>query len=175
MTKSLITKLALCAAIAVSSGATLGCRADVHDNTADVHDNTANIDDAAIEFNADVDVDAIQPSESVHVSVTAENVFLVEPDQEPPPDRVMVAGHFQFYLDTTSSEPLLITASKSVDVPIPSTATPGDHKLICRVHKHDGSPTSATFEISIKVSGSVTTGGQAGSGSTTDTNAGTSG
>ena len=106
--------------------------------------------------------------------MTAENVFLIEPDQEPPPDRVEVAGHFQFYLDTTSSEPLLITASKTASVPIPATATPGDHKLICRVHKHDGTPTSATFEISIKISGSVTT-GEAGSGATTDTNAGTSG
>ena len=102
--------------------------------------------------------------------MTAENVFLIEPDQEPPPDRVEVAGHFQFYLDTTSSEPLLITASKTASVPIPATATPGDHKLICRVHKHDGTPTSATFEISIKISGSVTT-GEAGSGATTDTNA----
>ena len=174
MTKPFIAKLVLCAAIAVSGGASLACRADVHDNTADVHDNTANIDDAAIEFSADVDVDAVKPSDSVSVTVTAENVFLIEPDQEPPPDRVEVAGHFQFYLDTTSSEPLLITASKTASVPIPATATPGDHKLICRVHKHDGTPTSATFEISIKISGSVTT-GEAGSGATTDTNAGTSG
>ena len=166
---SLTTKLALYGAIAISSVSTFGCTADVHDNTADVHDNTANIDDVAVEFDADVDVDAVEPSESVHVTVAAENVFLIDPSEEPPPDRVMVAGHFQFYLDTTSSEPLLVTASKSVDVPIPSTATAGDHKLICRVHKHDGTPTEATFELDITIKASVSTGGEAGSGSTTDT------
>ena len=168
---SLTNKLVLCSAIALSSASTLGCTADVHDNTADVHDNTANIDDVAVEFEADVDVDAVEPSKSVHVTVAAENVFLIDPSEEPPPDRVMVAGHFQFYLDSTSSEPLLVTASKSVDVPIPATATAGDHKIICRVHKHDGSATSATFELDIKIKASVSTSGEAGSGSTTDTDA----
>jgi hypothetical protein len=121
-----------------------------------------------------VDVDAVEPNDSVHVTVAAENVFLIEPSEEPPPDRAKVAGHFQFYLDSTSSEPVLITASTSVDVPIPSTATEGDHKLICRVHKHDGSATDATFELDIKIKASVSTSGEAGGGSTTDT-AGTGG
>jgi hypothetical protein len=169
-----IKKSLLCTTLAIFGATTYGCEADVHDNTLDVHDNNANIDDAAIELETDVDVDAVEPSSSVSVTVSAESVFLVEPDSEPPPDRVNVAGHFRFYLDSTSSEPLLITASKSVSVPIPANATPGDHKLICRVHKHDGTPTDATFELDIKISGSVETGGEAGSGSTTDT-AGTTG
>jgi hypothetical protein len=174
MKKHSITKLVLCALLAGSSGALLGCNPDVHDNTLDVHDNTANISDAKVQFDTDVDVDQVMASDSVHVNVSAENVFLIDPDEDPPSDRVKVAGHFEFFLDSTSSAPLLVTASESVDVPIPADATPGDHKLICQIFKHDGTPTTATFELAIKISGSVTS-GSAGSGTTGSETAGSGG
>lgn len=154
--KTLFTNLALSGAIAAWGGM-LGCTADIHDNTLDVHDNNATIDDAAVEFDTDVDVDNVQANAGVRVNLVAENVFLIDPGSEPPPDRVMVSGHFRFYLDNTSGEPLLITASKSVDVPIPASVAAGNHKLICRIHKHDGTATEAIFEIDITVVASIDT------------------
>src|ERR1051325_3633573 len=79
------------------------CKADVHDNTLDVHDNTANIDNAQVEFDTDVDMDNVTAGQTVHVTLKAEDVFLIDPSETPPPDRVNVAGHFEFFLDSTSS------------------------------------------------------------------------
>lgn len=135
-----------------------GCTADIHDNTVDVHDNNANIEEAEVELSTDVDTDNVQASQTVHVEIAAHDVFLIDPSSEPPPDRVEVAGHFQFYFDTMSAEPLLVTAEKSVDVTIPADAAMGNHKLICRIHKHDGTPTEATFELDVNVTATVTTG-----------------
>jgi len=156
--RGFISRVALCGASIVCVVGTGACTADVHDNTMDVHDNNANIEDAAVEFETDVDTDNVQPAQEVHVVIVAENVFLVDPAQDPPPDRVEVAGHFQFYFDSMTAEPILITAEKAVDVTIPASATPGAHKLMCRVHKHDGTPTEATFEIDVTVTATVTSG-----------------
>lgn len=133
-----------------------GCSADIHDNTVDVRDNTANIEDAEVEMSTDVDVDNVQQNQSIQVQLVAQDVYLIEPSATPPADRVEVAGHFQFYFDSLSSEPVLITASKTVSITVPS-GMEGDHKLICRVHKHDGTPTEATFEIDLKITATVTT------------------
>jgi len=156
--RSFISRLALFGASATCVVAGTACTADVHDNTVDVHDNNANIDDAKVEFETDADVTNVQTSQAVHVEIVAEDVFLIAPTETPPPDRVNVAGHFQFYFDSMSSTPILITAEKSVDVMIPATATPGPHKLICRVHKHDGTPTQGTFELEVTVKATVTGG-----------------
>jgi hypothetical protein len=156
--RSFISRLALFGVSATCAVAATACTADVHDNTVDVHDNNANIDDAKVEFETDADVTNVQASQSVHVEIAAEDVFLIEPSETPPADRVKVAGHFQFYFDSMSSTPILITAEKSVDVMIPAAATAGPHKLICRVHKHDGTPTEATFELEVTVKATVTSG-----------------
>jgi len=154
--RGFISRVALCGASMACVVATGACTADVHDNTMDVHDNNANIDDAAVEF--DTDVDTVPAGQAVHVVIIAENVFPVDPAMDPPPDRVQVAGHFQFYFDTMTAEPILVTAEKEVDVMIPPAATPGAHKLICRVHKHDGTPTEATFEFDLTINATVTSG-----------------
>lgn len=133
----------------------LACTANIHDNTADIHDNNANIEDAEVEMSTDADVENVQPAQSVRLEIVAQDVYLIDPSETPPADRVKVAGHFRIYFDDMSAEPLLITAEKSVTVNLPETATAGDHKLICRVHKHDGTPTEATFELDVKVSVSV--------------------
>ncbi len=156
--KQKIATLALLGTSAFCSVNLLACSADVHDNTLDVHDNTANIDDAKVEFETADDVSALAPGQAVPVTIQAENVYLIDPSETPPPDRVMVAGHFQFYLDDLSTTPILITAEESVNVTIPASAPPGDHKLLCRVHKHDGTPTDATFEMDITVQASASTG-----------------
>jgi hypothetical protein len=156
--RSFISKVALFGASAVYVVGATACTADVHDNTFDVHDNNANIDDAKVEFETDSDVNNVQQSQSVPVVIVAEDVFLVEPTETPPADRASVAGHFRFYFDSMSSEPILVTAQKSVNVTIPATAAPGPHKLICRIHKHDGTPTQATFELGVTVTATVTSG-----------------
>lgn len=145
-------------ALAVSMLGLPACSADVHDNTLDVHDNTANIDDAKVEFETSTNVDDVQASEQVPVTIQAENVYLIDPSETPPPDRVKVAGHFQFYWDNMDGSPILVTAEESVSVQVPADAQPGDHKLLCRVHKHDGTPTEATFELDLTVKATVTSG-----------------
>jgi hypothetical protein len=141
-----------CAGLGITSA---GCNADIHDNTADVHDNTANIDDAQVEMSTDADPDNVQPGQTVPVTVVAQDVFLISPSATPPSDQTAVAGHLQVYFDDMSTTPLLVTAEKSFSVTIPADAPMGDHKLICRVHKHDGTPTQATFELDIKVTAKV--------------------
>lgn len=152
--RSTILKLALAGACALST-LPMACSADIHDNTAEVRDNTVNIKDARVEFTTSIDRQNVQSGQAVPFTVVAQDVFLIEPSQVPPPDRAMVAGHFRFYFDSTESEPILITAQTNVMVTVPADATPGDHKVICRVHKHDGTPTTATFELSVKVTAKV--------------------
>jgi hypothetical protein len=149
------TNLVRLAFISVCAVAPFACTADIHDNTADIHDNEANIDDAQVEMETDANVEEVKPSQVVQLQINAQDVFLIDPSETPPSDRVEVAGHFRIYFDNMSSEPILITAEKNVSVTLPATATAGDHKLICRVHKHDGTPTEATFELDLKVVVSV--------------------
>jgi hypothetical protein len=149
--RMLIAQIALAAAAGALSLTSAGCNADIHDNTADVHDNTANIDDARVEAETSIDTDNVQPGEAMPLVLVAEDVFLIDPASDPPANRVEVAGHFQIYFDNTSSTPLLITAEESFSVTIPASAPAGDHKVICRIHKHDGTPTEATFELNLKV------------------------
>ncbi|MDP2344142.1 MAG: hypothetical protein Q8O67_24505 [Deltaproteobacteria bacterium] len=99
----------------------------------------------------DVDVDNIEQGSDVDVVITAENVFLIDPEEDPPAEHEDDAGHFQIYLDDTDDEPLVITAETNVTVTIPAEVEPGDHKLLCRIHKHNGDPTDVVIEISITV------------------------
>jgi len=142
---------------ALASVGLTGCTADVHDNTLDVHDNNANIDEAKVEMTSSSDMDNVQAGQSVHLELAAEDVFLLDPAGTPPPDRVKVSGHFEIFLDSTSGTALLVTAQESVDVTIPANTTAGDHKLICRVDKHDGTATKATSELDLKVVAKVST------------------
>ena len=127
--------------------------------TANVHDNTINVKDPTVEFNTDVDVENVKPGQAVPIHIKAENIYLVAPDQQPPPDHVADAAYFQIYLDDTGSAPLVVTAQTEVNVTIPKETKEGDHKLLCRVHKHDGTPTEATFEIEITVKAEISTDG----------------
>ena len=147
--RTFILNTALCSVLALSGAS--GCTADIHDNTADVHDNNANIDDASVEIESTTDMDQVTPGQVVHLELKAEDVFLIDPAQTPPTDRVKVAGHFEIFLDSTSGSALLVTAQESVDVTIPASTSMGEHKLLCRIDKHDGTATQATAEISFTV------------------------
>lgn len=119
----------------------------------DVHDNTINIPGASINatVNADVDVMAVTPGQAVPVMITVEKIYLIEPTMTPPPEYKDTAGHVRVYMDDTSKPELLITAQANFTVPIPADTKPGRHKIICRAHKHDGTPTSHRKEIDIEV------------------------
>ena len=119
--------------------------------TADVHDNTANINDAKVKIETTADTDNVTAGSTLHVEVTAEDVYLIEPSMTPPSDRLAVAGHFEFFIDSMSATSVMVTAEESVDVLIPPTTPAGGHKLLCRVDKHDGTPTAATSEIAFTV------------------------
>ena len=152
---------------------------NVHDNTINA---TANIPNATLNVTADTDVNTVMPSQSVPMTVMVTNVTLVEPTATPPAGHDMDAGHFEFHLDDETTPPLLVTAQTQVQVPIPAETKAGPHKIICRLHKHDGTPTVTKFEVDITVKVSVTvtgaggmSGGTGGSGAGGATGAGGSG
>ena len=147
--RNFILNSAVCAALALVGGS--GCRADIHDNTADIHDNNANIENAQVSMESTSDMDNVSAGTSVHLEITAEDVFLIDPSETPTSDRVKVAGHFEIFLDSTSSTALMVTAEESVDVVIPPATPMGKHKLLCRVDKHDGTATKAVSELDLTV------------------------
>ena len=147
--KSIISRTALAIALA-GCAMNYGC-------TANVHDNELNVKDPKISFNTDVDVDNVEQGQSVAVAINAENVTLVAPDAQPPPEHVDDAAYFKIFLDDEDDDPLLITAETKVTVKIPEDTDPGDHKLICRLNKHDGTPTDFVAEIDITVEAKVST------------------
>ena len=132
--------------------AVAACSANIHDNTF-----TANIPNATVNLTTDADVDNVMPDQMVPLVVTVQNVYLVEPSVTPPPEHVADAGHVQIYLDDVATPPLVVTAQVAVAVTIPTHTPAGPHKLVCRVHKHDGTPTSTKFEINITVKVTVGT------------------
>jgi hypothetical protein len=72
---------------------------------------------------------------------------------------VKVAGHFEIFLDSTSGTALMVTAEETIDVMIPASTSMGDHKLLCRVDKHDGTATQATSELKLTVVASASASG----------------
>ena len=138
---------------------------NIHDNTINA---TANIPNATLNVTADTDVNNVMPSQMVPMTVTVTNVTLVEPTATPPAGHEMDAGHLEFHLDDETTPPLLVTAQTQVQVPIPADTKAGPHKIICRLHKHDGTPTVTEFEVEITVTVSVTVTGAGGTGGGTD-------
>ena len=141
--RSLLSRIAIGGALASSAGA-LAC-------TANIHDNTVSIPNATVNMTSSADISNVKPSQPVPVDVKVDNVVLVDPSATPPPNQVNEAGHLEIHMDSEDSPAILITAQTSFSVTIPPATSPGDHKLICRVHKHDGTPTSAESELKITV------------------------
>jgi uncharacterized membrane protein YgcG len=142
-----------------------------------VHDNTITIPNATLNVSTDVDVQNVEPEQSVPMNVNVQGVFLVEPNVEPPPEHKADACHLEFHLDDEANPPVLVTAQTNVSVKVPAETPPGPHKIICRVHKHDGTPTNMKFELDINVKAKVTIGGGTGgsSGGTGGSSGGTGG
>ena len=111
--------------------------------TANIHDNTINVTDPKVSFVTGVNNDDVKPDQDLPMTVTVTNVFLVDPNATPPADHVSDAGHIQVYFDSVNSAPIMITANVNITVRVPAAATKGPHKMICCIHKHDGTPTAA--------------------------------
>ena len=152
--RSVITRVVLVGGLAACLVGT-GCTADVHDNKADIHDNTVNIDNATVQLSSDVDVNNIEQDSAVPCTAKATNVVLVEPTATPPEDQAENAGHLEFFIDSTTSIAVLITAQTTVNVQLPAGLSEGDHKIICQVFKHDGTPTDAKSELKIHVNAKI--------------------
>ena len=140
-----------------------------------VHDNTINIPNATINATADANSTTVAPTQTVPVTVVVQNVYLVDPAVTPPAEHVDDAGHLQIYLDDFNNPPLLITWESMFTVTIPPETKAGSHKLVCRVHKHDGTPTSTVVNVAITVTASVDADGGGDVVTTVDANAGTGG
>lgn len=143
--RTMIRNAALCAAIASGYATANGCTANVHDNAVTV--------DAKLSFkaeNADV-----KPGDSVAVTMNATGVVLVDPNKDPAPADADKAAYFTVYLDDEDSTPLITTAQASAQVTIPAATSSGKHHLICRLHKHDGTPTDQEQSVNIMVSASA--------------------
>jgi hypothetical protein len=137
-------------AVVCSGGALAAC-------TADVHDNTLNVENPKVQISTDVDVSNVHAGQAVAVKIQAENVFPVAPDATPPPEHEKDAVFFKIFLDDTSSQELVVTASLSVSVTIPQATPPGSHKIICKTFAHDGTATDTESTIDINVTAAVTT------------------
>jgi hypothetical protein len=135
--------------------------------TANVHDNVVNAQ-ADLNFKANVDTDDIKPGDSVAVTMNATGVVLVDPNDTPAKGDEDKACFFKVFLDDEDSEPLVATAQTNVQVTIPQETPKGKHHLICRLFKHDDTPTETEQSIDINVSASATVmvngGGAAGGG-----------
>jgi hypothetical protein len=133
------------------------CSAPLAACTANVHDNTLNVENPQVEMTANTDVTNIHPGGSVPLTIKADNVFPVAPNETPPAKHANDAVFFKIFLDDVSSQELVVTASLEVSVTIPTTTPPGDHKLICKTFQHDGAATDSESTVDIKVTASVTT------------------
>ena len=142
----LLPRLALVGSMALAYPS-LGCNGTV-DATVDIH--------ASIHVTTTIDIAHVTPGELVPVTIVVTNVFLVDPAATPPAAHVTDAGHIQVYLDDVSTTPLLITASTTFSVPVPAATSTGSHKFICRVHRHDGTATTTSFELSFTVTATTT-------------------
>src|SRR5579872_4725063 len=145
--RSRVAMLAVRTALAASAPF-VACSADIHGNAVTVNAT------ATVTITSSVDLKNVQPGEAMPVHVAVSNVTLVDPNASPPAT-VTDAAYLAFYLDTTDSAPILLTAQVDVTVTIPSTEPDGDHKLFCRVHKHDGTPTTSVSELDFTIHANV--------------------
>jgi hypothetical protein len=128
-----------------------GCSADIHGNSVGVDVN------ATVMATTSVNVNDVQPGEAMPVQVAVSNVTLVDPNTTPPSTDTN-AAYLQFYIDSTSSQPVFVTAQTSVTITIPPSEPAGGHKLLCQVYKHDGTPTTSMTEIDFTVTATVSVG-----------------
>ncbi len=117
----------------------------------DIQDVTVQLPNAILELTSSADLHNVTVAQPLPVMVDASNVYLVDPGVAPPPEHVADAAHLVFTLDDESSTPLLVTSQTSVDLLLPPGTPDGRHKIICRVHAHDGTPTETTSELDITV------------------------
>jgi hypothetical protein len=141
-----LTHVLLAAAVATAAPL-VACSADIHGNTVDVN--------ATVTATTSVDVSNVQPGQMMPIHVDVQNVVLVDPNTTPTADQAATAAYIEFFLDSTSGAPLLVSAQADVNVTIPASTPPGMHKVLCQVYKHDGTPTNTVSEVDFTVKASA--------------------
>lgn len=117
----------------------------------DIIDNTVQFPDAMLALSTTANAQQVRPGQLFPLTVSVQNITLVEPTGEPPPELAATAAYLVFTLDDESSTPLLATAETDVVVTIPPSTTQGTHTIICRVFQLDGTPTASVDELTIGV------------------------
>jgi hypothetical protein len=117
----------------------------------DIIDPPVEFPGASIELTTPADPANVHPGEDFPLTVTVQNIYLVEPTIEPPLDHLNDAGYLVLTLDDESSTPLLATSQTNVTVTIPPSTTEGTHTIICRVFGWDGTPSDDVDELTIGV------------------------
>jgi hypothetical protein len=128
MTHHLFSRAALI--VAMSAGLVVaGCTADIHDNVVHI--------DATLQMSTDVDVNHLHAGDAVPLTLSGSGL-----DDD---------GHFEFYFDDTDSDAILVSAAMQVSFTIPADAEPGNHGIICRRHKKDGTATDLEFNLAVTI------------------------
>ena len=117
----------------------------------DGSDGARGLPDASLTVMTSADLTDLAPAQSVPMTAAVRNVYLVAPTATPPAAHAGDAGHLEFYFDDEATPALLVTAETSVSFTIPATAAQGPHEIICRVHRHDETPTDVVFVLDVDV------------------------
>jgi hypothetical protein len=124
------------------------------------HGATNDIPNATLDLATDADIDNVVAPANVPITAIVTGVFLVDPDDTPPPEHAADAGYLVFHLDDESRPPLLVTSTTRALVPISASTLVGHHDIICRIYRHDGTPTHTDARLTISAKTTLTTPGE---------------
>ncbi len=177
--RSLVSRITVASALVCGAGV-FACTADIHGNTISIPNATVNMSSTAdtsdvtpneqLPIHCDVQnvmlapPDAgpppagtdsgVGPSTDAGADVAADSGANAVADSgatQNPPTTVDDTVYLEIHLDDEDTPALLVTAEVNFTVTIPADTKAGDHKLICRVHKHDGTATTTVAELKITV------------------------
>jgi hypothetical protein len=123
------------------------------------HGATSDIPNATLSIATGADIDNVVAPAEIPVTAVVMNVFLVDPSETPPPEHAADAGYLEFHLDDERRPPVLVTSATRAVVPISADTLVGRHDIICRIYRHDGTPTHTAETLTIAVKTTLTTPG----------------
>jgi hypothetical protein len=123
------------------------------------HGTANDLPNATLDLTTDADIDNVIAPADVPITATVTGVFLVDPNDTPPPEHAADAGYLVFHLDDEARPALLVTSATRVLVPISANTLVGHHDIICRIYRHDGTATHTDEKLTIAVKTTLTTPG----------------
>lgn len=114
---------------------------------------------ATLTVGARSDTGNVTAGQAIPLEIDARDVDLVDPASgDPPAGQAARAGHIRVYMDDPSGAAAMITAQRRFDFTVPLLTRPGQHRVILRVHTHDGRATSTNAALDITVRPAAATG-----------------